>query len=74
MVIDLFIHQTDDGFNAEVPSIKGCESWARNEDEVIDKSVELVKFYLKLPDNAKIKVDKARRENDLHIYKLIFDK
>lgn len=74
MVLDLIIHETDDGFNAEVPSVKGCESWARSEDEAVDKSVELLKFYLKLSDSAKIKADKARKENNLHIYKLIFDK
>jgi predicted RNase H-like HicB family nuclease len=74
MVIDLFVHLSDDGFSSEVPSIKGCETWAKDEDEAIDKAVELVKFYLNLPASAKMKVDKARKEENLNIYKLIFDK
>ncbi|MFC2139291.1 type II toxin-antitoxin system HicB family antitoxin [Bacteroidota bacterium] len=74
MVIDLIVTKTDDGYTAEVPSIKGCESWAHNEDEVIEKSLELVQFYLKLPDKKKIIVDKARREENVIIYKLVFDK
>ncbi len=74
MVIDLIIHSSDDGFSSEVPSIKGCESWAHSEDEVIDKTVEIVRYYLKLKETVKIKVDRARKEENLIIYKLIFDK
>ncbi len=74
MVIDLIIHSSDDGFSSEVPSIKGCESWAHSEDEVIDKTVEIVRYYLKLKETDKIKVDHARKEENLIIYKLIFDK
>lgn len=74
MVLDLIVHYSDDGFSSEVPSIKGCESWANNEDEAIDKAVELVRYYLKLPESSKIKVDRARKEESFIIYKLIFDK
>ncbi|MBX3007717.1 MAG: hypothetical protein KF816_06785 [Melioribacteraceae bacterium] len=74
MVLDLNIIKDDDGFNAEVPSIKGCECWANNEDEAIVKAVELVKYYLKLPDSNKVNVDIARRIDNKKIFKLIFDK
>lgn len=74
MVIDLIINFTDDGYNSEVPSIKGCESWAHTEDEVIEKTIEMVRYYLKLSESEKIKVDKARKEENNSIYKLIFDK
>ena len=74
MVIDLIVTKTDDGYTAEVPSIKGCESWAHNEDDVIDKSLELVQFYLQLPDKKEIIVDKARREKNVITYKLVFNK
>jgi len=74
MVVDLLVHFSDDGFSSEVPSIKGCESWAKSEDEAIDKAVELVKYYLNLPESAKVKIDKARKEVNHNIYKLIFDK
>lgn len=73
MVIDLVIKKELDGFSAFVPSIKGCETWARQEDEAIDKVLELVEFYLKIK-KEKINVDKARKENDEIIYKLVFDK
>ncbi|MEW5843721.1 MAG: hypothetical protein AB1775_10700 [Bacteroidota bacterium] len=74
MVLDLHVTHTDDGFTAEVPSIKGCESWAHNEDEAIDKTVQLLKYYLQSPPDKKIIVDRARREQALTVYKLIFDK
>lgn len=74
MVLDLHVIQTDDGFTAEVPSIKGCESWAHSEDEAIDKTIELLKFYLHSPSDKKFLVDRARREQPLTVYKLIFDK
>ena len=74
MVLDLHVVATDDGFTAEVPSIKGCESWAHSEDEAIDKTVELLKFYLQSPADKKMKIDRARREHPLTVYKLIFDK
>ena len=73
MVIDLIVTKTDDGFTAEVPSIKGCESWAHDEDTVIEKIIELTSFYVKL-SVKEIKLDKARREENKTIYKLIFHK
>ncbi len=74
MVLDLNIIKTDDGFTAEVPSVKGCETWAHNEDEAIEKTVELLKFYIQSQPDMKIKIDRARRENSLTVYKLIFEK
>jgi predicted RNase H-like HicB family nuclease len=74
MVIDLITYSTDDGYTCDVPSIKGCESWAHTEDEVIEKTMEMVKFYLKLPDLGKILIDKARKEENKTVYKIIFDK
>lgn len=73
MVIDLVITKTNDGYTAEVPSIKGCESWAHNEDDVITKIIELVSFYIQLPVKE-IKIDRARKEENKIIYKLIFQK
>lgn len=73
MVIDLVVTKTNDGYTAEVPSLKGCESWAHDEDTVIEKIIELSSFYLKIPAK-KIKIDRARKEENTIIYKLIFDK
>jgi predicted RNase H-like HicB family nuclease len=73
MVIDLIVTKTNDGYTAEVPSIKGCESWAHQEDQVIEKILELSSFYLKVPVKQ-LKIDRARKESNKIIYKLIFDK
>lgn len=73
MVIDLIVKKELDGFSAFIPSIKGCETWADNEDNAIDKILELTEFYLKIPKD-KILVDRARKENNETIYKLVFDK
>lgn len=73
MVIDLIITKTNDGYTAEIPSIKGCESWAHEEDVVTEKILELASFYLQIPAKE-IKTDRARKEGNQIIYKLIFDK
>lgn len=73
MVIDLIITKTNDGFTAEVPSLKGCESWAHDEESVIKKIIEITSFYLHL-EAKEIKMDKARIEENKTIYKLIFHK
>ncbi len=73
MVIDLIVTKTNDGYTAEVPSLKGCESWAHDEDAVIEKIFELTSYYLHL-DVKNIKLDKARIEENKTIYKLIFHK
>lgn len=74
MVLDLVITKTDDGFIAEIPSIKGCESWAHTEEDAIEKTLELFKFYIQVEQNFKIKIDRARKEGNKIVYKLIFDK
>lgn len=73
MVIDIVIKKSIDGYSAEIPSIKGCESWAHDEEAALNKILELASFYLRLPKD-KFKIDKARREEDTVIYKLIFHK
>ena len=74
MILDLLVTKTDDGYTGEVPTIKGCESWAHGEDDVIDNVVGLVRFYLNLDEEIEIKVDKARRKSTRTVYKLVFDK
>lgn len=73
MVIDLVVTKTNDGYTAEIPSIKGCERWAHDEDTVIEKIIELSSFYLQVPVKQ-LKIDRARKEDNRIIYKLIFDK
>ncbi len=73
MVIDLIVTKTNDGYTAEVPSIKGCESWAHDEDTVIEKIIELTSYYVKLAPKE-FRLDRARKEENKTIYKLIFNK
>ena len=74
MVIDMVVTDTGDGFIAEVPSLKGCESWAHSDDEVITKIVELVRFYTNLNEDTEIIIDQARKNRNKIVYKLIFNK
>ncbi len=73
MVLTLIVTKTDDGFTGEVPSLKGCESWAHEEDVAIDKTLDLVAFYLKLPV-AHFAMDKLRKEKNKTFYKIVFNK
>lgn len=74
MVLDLVVVKTDDGVTAEIPSIKGCECWAHEEDEAIEKAVDLLRYYNSLDKEVEIKVDKARGTKTKTIYKLVFNK
>jgi predicted RNase H-like HicB family nuclease len=74
MVIDLVVTIEEDGFGAEVPSLKGCESWAHTEDEAIINVIELTRFYVKLDADVDVKVDLARRSKKKNVYKIIFTK
>jgi hypothetical protein len=74
MVLDLIVTRSDDGVTAEVPSIKGCESWAHIEDDAINKTLELFRFYMQRGNEMKIKVDLSRKEGKVLVYKIIFNK
>ena len=74
MILDIVIKKTDDGYTAEIPSLKGCECWAHDEDTVMNKIIDLAAFYLKINSKEKFKIDKARETENKSIYKLIFNK
>ncbi len=73
MILDVIVKKSDDGFTAEIPSIKGCESWAHDEETVLDKIIELASFYLQTKSN-KFKLDKASVKTNISVYKLVFNK
>ena len=73
MVLDLVVKITDDGCTAERPSLKGCESWAHDEETVLEKIIELASFYLKT-EKGKFKLDRAKTSQKQILYKLIFNK
>lgn len=71
MILDVVVHKSDDGFTAEIPSLKGCDAWAHDEDAVLEKIVELAAYYLKVDGKDKFKLDKARGNRTKTIYKLV---
>lgn len=73
MVLTMVVTKTADGFTAEVPSLRGCESWAHDEESVIDKTLDLAAFYLKLPQPY-FAIDKYRKNGNKTFYKIIFNK
>ncbi|MGD1006151.1 MAG: hypothetical protein ABR980_02845 [Ignavibacteriaceae bacterium] len=73
MILDIVLNKTDDGCIVSIPSIKGCECWAHNENTAMDKILELAAYYLKTDIN-KFKLDKARGTRNKIIYKLVFNK
>ena len=73
MILDVVVHKSDDGFTAEIPSLKGCESWGHDMDSVLNNIVDLAAYYLKT-EAGKFRLDKARESKTKIIYKLVFDK
>jgi predicted RNase H-like HicB family nuclease len=73
MILDLIIEKTNDGFNADVPSLQDCDTWAHDEETAISNILERVTFFLHI-DPKLLKLDKARIENNITIYKLIINK
>ena len=73
MILDIALNKTDDGCTAEIPSLKGCECWAHDEDTAMNKILELAAYYLKT-DVKKFKLDKARGTRNKIVYKLVFHK
>ena len=73
MILDVIVKKSNDGYTAEIPSLKGCESWAHDEETVLQKIAELASFYLKTR-TEKFKLDKSRVHSNTSVYKLVFNK
>jgi hypothetical protein len=73
MILDIIVTRSDDGCTAEIPSLKGCECWAHDEETVLDKIIELAAYYLKT-DTKEFKIDRARGTKWRTVYKLVFNK
>lgn len=73
MILDIIIEKTNDGYNADVPSLKDCDTWAHDEESAIENILERVSFFLRI-DPKLFKLDKARIENNSTVYKLVIDK
>lgn len=73
MILDVIVKKSNDGYTAEIPTIRGCESWAHDEETVLQKIIDLASYYLKT-NSKKFKLDKARVNSNTSVYKLIFNK
>lgn len=73
MILDVLVEKTNDGFTAAIPSLQDCETWAHTEDIAIDNIIDRVSFYLQIEPKL-LKLDKARSENNITVYKLVIDK
>lgn len=71
MILDVIVIRTDDGFTAEIPSLKGCESWAHDEDTVLNKILDAASFYLRIDSPKRLKLDKSRVIKNKTVYKLV---
>lgn len=73
MILDIIIEKTNDGYNADIPSLQDCDTWAHDEETALNNILERVSFFLQV-DPKVLKIDKARIEHNHSIYKLIIDK
>lgn len=73
MILDVIIEKTNDGFNADVPSLLDCDTWAHTEEKAIENIIERVSYFLMIEPKS-FKLDKARTENNKTIYKLVINK
>ncbi len=72
MILDLYVKKETDGYSARIPSLEGVETWAHDEEEAIDKVLDLLLFYFNIPDKKEITVDRAAKRGDEIRYKIIF--
>ncbi|MBA4250127.1 MAG: hypothetical protein C0425_01110 [Chlorobiaceae bacterium] len=74
MILNINSLKTDDGFVCSIPSFTDCEVWAHTEEEALEKIVSLAKYYLKIDESIKVKLDLTRGTFNHKNYKLIIDK
>lgn len=60
-----------DGVDASIPSIRECETWARDVDTAIQLLMERLAFFLQRDPGFKHEIDFMRREEGRTYYKLI---
>jgi hypothetical protein len=65
--------KTYEGVDASVPSIRECETWAKTEDAAIDSLIERLKYFLSVPDDVKVILDKSRREGVETFYTIMIE-
>ncbi|PLX23933.1 MAG: hypothetical protein C0600_14030 [Ignavibacteria bacterium] len=65
------VEKTIEGVDASIPSIPECETWARDEDEALEKLLERLAFFLNKKMGFKHDFDFMRREEGQTFYKLI---
>jgi hypothetical protein len=70
MQFKILTRRTWEGIDAAVPSIRECETWAKTEDEALERLMERVAYFLRLPADFKHSIDVLRREDGENWYTL----
>ncbi|HOM65415.1 MAG TPA: hypothetical protein PK591_06315 [Ignavibacteriales bacterium] len=70
MIIDLLIEKSFDGYNSKIPIFPECDFWTKTEDEAIQRAIDYIEDNKKV-NPKKIKIDRARIEDNTIIYKII---
>ncbi|MBR9977552.1 MAG: hypothetical protein KFH87_05640 [Bacteroidetes bacterium] len=60
-----------DGFDASIPSIRECATWAAREEEALDALLDRLAYFLHREEGFKHQLDYMRREDEKTYYKLI---
>jgi hypothetical protein len=63
--------RTLDGYNACIPSIRECDSWAATEDDAITNMLERLAFFTQRKAGFKHTLDVLKREDGKVYYTLI---
>ncbi len=67
----MFVKKEADGYNAVVPSIKGCECWAPDEYTAVDEIIEILRYYLKLKPSISVSPERGSLEGSKRNYILL---
>lgn len=65
------VEKSIEGVEASIPSIRECESWAKDEDRALEELLERLAFFIGKKAGFKHDLDFMRREDGLTYYKLI---
>ena len=60
-----------DGVDASLPSIRECEAWGSTEEEALERLLERVAYFLRLPVRFRHTLDRARVEEGVTYYSLV---
>ena len=70
MQFQVLTRKTYHGYDAYLPTLRECETWACTEDEALKNLLERVAFFLNLPPGFVHALDVSRKEEGMTVYTL----